>query len=160
VPTRSLLAAEPQRPLLPSSVLGSAQLELSGGVPLSLNSFLRMKPPKRSEPKRADFSGLMLRSPFLEMAWHSSGAMASRERWRFFRPRDSGGGDHWSSRSERTVVEGAQDAQLRCRCKKNGAMKLLLSRVKEKRAHLKSAYDVDSCVALTPAPPPPPCFAG
>jgi hypothetical protein len=39
-------------------------------------------------------------------------------------------------------------------------MKLLLSHVEEKRANLKSAYDVDSCVASLPAPPPPPCFAG
>ena len=31
-----------------------------------------------------------------------------------FRPRDSGEGDHWSSRSERTVVEGARDSEFRC----------------------------------------------
>src|SRR5580704_1068237 len=31
-------------------------------------------------------------------------------------PAIAGEGDHWSSRSERTVVEGAQDAELRCRC--------------------------------------------
>ena len=31
------------------------------------------------------------------------------------RPREAGEGDHWSSRSERTVVEGAPDSKLRCR---------------------------------------------
>jgi hypothetical protein len=31
-------------------------------------------------------------------------------------PAIAGEGDHWSSRSERTVVEGAQDSELRCRC--------------------------------------------
>jgi hypothetical protein len=39
-------------------------------------------------------------------------------------------------------------------------MKLLRSRVDEKRANLKSVYYVDCCVASLPAPPPPPCFAG
>jgi hypothetical protein len=33
---------------------------------------------------------------------------------RSFRPREAGEGDHWSSRSERTVVEGAPDSQLHC----------------------------------------------
>jgi len=37
------------------------------------------EPPKRSEPKRADFSGLMFLRSVLGMAWHSSGAWASRE---------------------------------------------------------------------------------
>ena len=47
----------------------------------------------------------------------ASGANASRERDCFpFRPREAGEGDHWSSRSERTVVEGAPDAELRFRC--------------------------------------------
>jgi len=32
---------------------------------------------------------------------------------RTIRPREAGEGDHWSSRSERTVVEGAPDAELR-----------------------------------------------
>src|ERR1700688_1473407 len=36
---------------------------------------------------------------------------------RTIRPRQAGEVDHWSSRSERTVVEGAQDAELRCRCR-------------------------------------------
>ena len=31
-------------------------------------------------------------------------------------PALAGEGDHWSSRSERTVVEGAPDAELRFRC--------------------------------------------
>src|SRR5580704_11597865 len=31
-----------------------------------------------------------------------------------FRPREAGEGDHWSSRSERTVVEGAPGPPLRC----------------------------------------------
>jgi hypothetical protein len=44
--------------------------------------------------------------------------------------------------------------------KKLTAMKLLLSRVEEKRANFKTAYRGDSCVALRPAPPPPPCCAG
>ena len=30
----------------------------------------------------------------------------------------AGEGDHWSSRSERTVVEGAPDAELRFRCRR------------------------------------------
>ena len=29
----------------------------------------------------------------------------------FIRPREAGEGDHWSSRSERTVVEGAQELE-------------------------------------------------
>jgi hypothetical protein len=33
-------------------------------------------------------------------------------------PAKAGEGDHWSSRSERTVVEGAQDSTLRYRCRK------------------------------------------
>jgi hypothetical protein len=33
-------------------------------------------------------------------------------------PATAGEGDHWSSRSERTVVEGAPDAELRCHCRK------------------------------------------
>jgi hypothetical protein len=41
-----------------------------------------------------------------------------RENAATFRPREAGEGDHWSSRSERTVVEGAQDAELRYRCGK------------------------------------------
>jgi hypothetical protein len=36
---------------------------------------------------------------------------------RTIRPREAGEGDHWSSRSERTVVEGAQDSKLRSRCR-------------------------------------------
>jgi hypothetical protein len=35
-----------------------------------------------------------------------------------FRPRVAGEGDHWSSRSERTVVEGEQDSTRRYRCRK------------------------------------------
>jgi hypothetical protein len=90
----------------------------------------------------------------------------ARAQWRrenkgaFFRHREAGEGDHWSSRSERTVVEGAHDSKLRCWFKKLAAMKLLRTRVEEKRAGLKSACYVDSCVASLPAPPPPPCFAG
>ena len=33
-------------------------------------------------------------------------------------PALAGEGDHWSSRSERTVVEGAPDAELRFRCRR------------------------------------------
>jgi hypothetical protein len=36
---------------------------------------------------------------------------------RTIRPREAGEGDHWSSRSERTVVEGAQDSEFCCRCR-------------------------------------------
>ena len=57
------------------------------------------------------------------------------------------------------MVEGARDSELRCRCERMTALKLLCSRVEEKRANLKSACAVDSCVASLPAPPPPPCFA-
>jgi hypothetical protein len=32
-----------------------------------------------------------------------------------FRPREAGEGDHWSTRSERTVMEGAPDSELRYR---------------------------------------------
>ena len=42
--------------------------------------------------------------------------IALRERWRFPPPRS--GGEDWSSRSERTVVEGAPDAKTRFRCSK------------------------------------------
>jgi hypothetical protein len=66
-------------------------------------------------------------------------------------PAKAGEGDHWSSRSERTVVEGAQDAALRCRCRKS-----LCTR--DERTCLEITKD--SCGALSPAPPPPPCFAG
>jgi hypothetical protein len=41
-----------------------------------------------------------------------------------FRPREAGEGDHWSSRSERTVVEGAPDAELRCRRRRITAAEL------------------------------------
>jgi hypothetical protein len=41
-----------------------------------------------------------------------------------FRPREAGEGDHWSSRSERTVVEGAHDSELRRRCRTVKADKL------------------------------------
>jgi ferredoxin len=37
---------------------------------------------------------------------------------------EAGEGNHWSSRSERTVVEGAQDSELRCRCRTVKAGKL------------------------------------
>src|SRR5580704_4411531 len=48
----------------------------------------------------------------------NSGAGASRERDRFsFRPREAGEGDHWSSRSERTVVEGAPVSTCWYRCR-------------------------------------------
>jgi len=47
-----------------------------------------------------------------------------RENAIIFRPREAGEGDHWSSRSERTVVEGAQDSPLRCRCRSLKANKL------------------------------------
>jgi hypothetical protein len=42
----------------------------------------------------------------------------TRARVRPSAPATAGEGGHWSSRSERTVVEGARDAELRCRCKK------------------------------------------
>ena len=71
-------------------------------------------------------------------------------------PRSGGGGPPEHARSARRVVEGARDAELRCRCRKMMAMKLLRSCVEENRANLKSAYDVDSHAALPPAPPPPP----
>ena len=41
-------------------------------------------------------------------------------------PAIAGEGDHWSSRSERTVVEGAQDSELRCRCRTVKADKIEL----------------------------------
>jgi hypothetical protein len=66
-------------------------------------------------------------------------------------PATAGEGDHWSSRSERTVVEGAPDAELRFRCGKFSLQK--------KRANM-FGHHKDSCGALRPAPPPPPCFAG
>jgi hypothetical protein len=45
---------------------------------------------------------------------------------RAIRAREAGEGDHWSSRSERTVVEGAQDSELRCRCRTVKADKIEL----------------------------------
>ena len=74
-----------------------------------------------------------------------------RENATTFRPREAGEGDHWSSRSERTVVEGAQDAELRYRCRRITAAELrrLLER---KRASLMSAHDDNFLAASRPAP--------
>jgi hypothetical protein len=43
------------------------------------------------------------------------GSRCEDETGRTLRPREAGEGDHWSSRSERTVVEGAHDSQCCCR---------------------------------------------
>jgi len=51
-------------------------------------------------------------------------ARRENESARAFRPREAGEGDHWSSRSERTVVEGAQDSEFCCRCRTMKADKL------------------------------------
>src|SRR4029077_9259715 len=65
-----------------------------------------------------------------------------------FRPREAGEGDHWSSRSERTVVEGAPDSKLRCRCRR-----FLVARRSERAKMFEYCRNV--CEALKPAPPPP-----
>ena len=52
---------------------------------------------------------------WLSFLLQNSGADASRGRERASAPAIAGEGDHWSSRSERTVVEGALAAPLRCR---------------------------------------------
>src|SRR5580704_2755379 len=69
-------------------------------------------------------------------------------------PAIAGEGDHWSSRSERTVVEGALDSELRFRCRE-----LSLHEDASGRANV-SEHRQDSCGASSPAPLPPPCFAG
>jgi hypothetical protein len=55
---------------------------------------------------------------WLSFLLQNSGAKGAARTMTLIRPRDSGGGDHWSSRSERTVVEGAHDSKFRCRCRK------------------------------------------
>ena len=50
------------------------------------------------------------------LAGHQAQTPTRREHASPFRPALAGEGDHWSSRSERTVVEGAPDAELRFRC--------------------------------------------
>jgi hypothetical protein len=91
--------------------------------------------------------------------WPQSGrvntarARTRRESAPPFRPREAGEGDRWSSRSERTVVEGAPDAQLRFRCR------TILFAGRSELANM-IAHHEDSCGASSPAPPPPPCFAG
>jgi hypothetical protein len=50
------------------------------------------------------------------LAGHQAWTLTRRESASPFRPREAGEGDHWSSRSERTVVEGAPDAEIRFRC--------------------------------------------
>jgi len=71
------------------------------------------------------FSALRLSSFYLEAATFL--AFVRKTRMRMHReneiaflsaPAIAGEGDHWSSRSERTVVEGAQDQTLRYRCRK------------------------------------------
>ena len=53
------------------------------------------------------------------MAWQNSDAVCVARTGSLApsAPALAGEGDHWSSRSERTVVEGAQEAELRCRCR-------------------------------------------
>ena len=67
-------------------------------------------------------------------------------------PAIAGEGDHWSSRSERTVVEGALDSKLRCRCRSS-------LRMKSERAKM---LDITKTLAArcSPAPPPPPLRGG
>jgi hypothetical protein len=73
--------------------IGSADQQASGASERLSTFRLRLRAVfmKTAEALRTEagrLSGLMLCSLFLEMAWHSSGAMASRERCRFFpRPR-------------------------------------------------------------------------
>ena len=51
------------------------------------------------------------------------------------RPRQAGEGDHWSSRSERTVVEGARDSTHCWRCKTmNAGAELALKRLRRVEA--------------------------
>jgi hypothetical protein len=78
---------------------------------------LRGEAPRDSRAYRRSASLLFFEAMRIRsFGWQTSGAGALRERERFsFRPREAGEGDHWSSRSERTVGEGAQDSKLRCR---------------------------------------------
>ncbi len=68
-------------------------------------------------------------------------------------PAIAGEGDHWSSRSERTVVEGAPASELRYRCREFSS---------HEEASERKCLDVpkNSCGALSPAPPPPPLRGG
>src|SRR5580692_3465038 len=61
-------------------------------------------------------------------------------------PAIAGEGDHWSSRSERTVVEGAPDAELRCRCKRFPSREEASEDV---RTSLRLLRRVESCAPST-----------
>jgi hypothetical protein len=67
------------------------------------------------------------------------GREARRENAITFRPREAGEGDHWSSRSERTVVEGALAAPLRCRCRGMTTVRFFVCSVKNIRMNFASA---------------------
>src|SRR5580704_11597913 len=59
----------------------------------------------------------------------------------FIRPREAGEGDHWSSRSERTVVEGALDSPLRCCCRSVKADKFNSLKARNDSSSLSSALN-------------------
>jgi hypothetical protein len=60
----------------------------------------------RTETVQA-FLGLMLCSPFLEMAWHSSGVMASRERERSSAPAIAGADEERCAAPSSTLIDPA-----------------------------------------------------
>ena len=61
---------------------------------------------------------LEAKQQWLSFLLRNSGAKRAARTTSLIRPRAAGEGDHWSSRSERTVVEGAQDSTRRYRCRK------------------------------------------
>ena len=71
---------------------------------------------------------------------------------RTIRPREAGEGDHWSSRSERTVVEGAPDSQLRYRRREITAATLFRFTRKEASKLNVSARRQPSCNVEACAP--------
>ena len=83
---------------------------------------------------------------------HSSGAHASRERLPFPPPRSGGGGPlELAQRANRGGGGAGRGASF-------SLLKILFAGRSE-RANM-SEHHEDSCGALSPAPPPPPCFAG
>src|SRR6202043_3606374 len=68
------------------------------------------------------------------------------ERARIIRPREAGEGDHWSSRSERTVVEGAPESELRFRGRRFSAQEAASENVWTPRRLLRR---VESCAPST-----------
>jgi hypothetical protein len=89
----------------------------------------------------------------------SSGAIAPRGRAHASAPAIAGEGDHWSSRSERTVVEGALAVLLRCCCRGMTAVTLFVHLFAQENSFGRASFHcpvVFIQVSLPPAPLPPP----